>query len=130
MSSIYLPRTFTKATRSMVVVPAPDDVGGLFDPSNGRTVIPATVEMIMEWTYGTEYGDRCYAMVHVTGPRLLKSGDTGQPITSVGWEDRAIEGRHGVAYRPQWLTDLIDAHLPAILDLTPSPWSAKAGELR
>jgi hypothetical protein len=124
MSDILLPRTFTKVTRSMVVVPAPDDVGGLFDPTNGRTVIPAIIEMIMCWSYGTEYGDRCYAMVHVTGPRLLKSGDAGQRITSVGWEDRVIEGRHGVAYRPQWLTDLIADHLPAVLDLGASPWSS------
>jgi len=120
MSDILLPRTFTKVTHSTVVVPAPDDVGGLFDPANGRTVIPAIVEMITCWSFGTEYGDRCYSMVHVTGPRLLKSRDAGRRITSVGWEDKVVAGRYGVTYRPLWLTDLITEHLPAVLDLAVS----------
>jgi hypothetical protein len=117
MSDMLLPKAFTKVTRSTVVVPAPDDVGGLFDPTDNRTVMPAMVEMTIRWDYGTERGDRVYAYVAVSGPRLLVSRDLGRTITSIGWEDSVIEGRHGVTYRPAWLTDLIAAHLPAVLDL-------------
>lgn len=120
MTGMLLPRTFTKVTRSTVVVPAPENVGGLFDPTDNRTVMPAVVEMAIRWDYGTDRGDSVSARVAVSGPRLLVSRDLGRTITSIGWEDPVIEGRHGVQRRPQWLTDLIAAHLPAVLDLEAS----------
>lgn len=117
MTDILLPETFTKVTKSTVVVPAPADAGVMFDPTTGRTVIPARVDMSITWLYGTDRGDRAYAYVTVTGPRRLKSGEDGQPITVHGWEDEVIEGSYGHRYRPTWLDELIAAHLPAVLDL-------------
>jgi hypothetical protein len=117
MSDMILPRSFTKVTRSTVVVPAPDEVGVLFDPTTGRTVVPARVEMSLRWDCGTDRGDRVFAYVAVVGPRRLKSGADGREIYATGWEDEVVEGRYGYRYRPQWLTDLIAEHLPAVQDL-------------
>ena len=114
---MYLPDKSIKATRSTVIVHAPVDADGLFEPTTGRTVIPETVEMTIGWDYGTDNSTRVYASVWVRGQRLLKSGDLSRRITVSGWEVPVVEGRHGVQYRPQWLTDLIAAHLPAVLDL-------------
>ena len=121
MTIAFLPDSFTRAVGLDVVVPVsgrPD----LTDPSNGRIVIPARVEMHFRRDEGTPRGIREYVHVSVVGPRRLKSGDAGQPIVSIGWERCRVEGRRGYVDRPDWLTDLI-------ADEFPEGWNAALVEL-
>jgi hypothetical protein len=54
-----------------------------------------------------------YASVHVYGPRRLKSGELGKPISSFRWQQARNEGYRGYVPRPDWLSALIAQHLPA-----------------
>ncbi|MFJ7999048.1 hypothetical protein ACIQ7D_18135 [Streptomyces sp. NPDC096310] len=122
MSIDFLPEEFSRATKTTVVVPV-SGKDALADPPSGRVVIPARVEISLTLFEGTSRGDRAYAYVSVTGPRRLKSGAIGKPITSFGWEKARNDGRCGYAARPGRLTNLLDDYLPmgwdpALLDLT------------
>ena len=121
MSINFLPAIYTRATKTTVVVPVTGKAD-LADPSNGRIVIPARVEIDLTLFEGTERGDRAYAYVAVIGPRRLKSGAAGQSITSIGWEAVRNDGLRGYVARPDWLTNLLADYLPmgwdtALLDL-------------
>ncbi|MEE4545547.1 hypothetical protein V2S66_26715 [Streptomyces sp. V4-01] len=98
-------------TEVSVIFPA-SGASDLTDPWNGRTVIPETVRIIL---ISTETPDetREWAYVDVTGPRRLRSGDRGQPITSNGWETAFPSAKgHTFVSRPDWLTELLAEHLP------------------
>ncbi|MGW0984335.1 hypothetical protein ACWD33_26370 [Streptomyces xiamenensis] len=92
-----------------LTVPAPPGVADLYDPVIRRTVVPQSVTLIYI-QHIRPAGTTATASVIVTGPRRLKSGGAGNPIDSMGWE-RAVS-RMGTA-RPEWLTGLISAVLPA-----------------
>lgn len=97
-------------TTVQLVVPA---AGGrdLYDPITRRTVIPETVELELV-RLSTPDSDREWAHVTVGGPRRLKSGGHGKPITSLGWEAAVIESYGGCTCRPLWLADLLVEHMP------------------
>lgn len=111
MSIDFLPAVYTRATATALAVPV-SNVPDLTDPSNGRVVIPARVEISLKLIEGTERGDRAYAYVAVIGPRRLKSGAAGKPITSIGWELVLNDGPLGCVVRPDWLTFLLADHRP------------------
>ncbi|MER7813709.1 hypothetical protein ABZ714_34315 [Streptomyces sp. NPDC006798] len=94
-------RTRTEITLTIPVAGVPD----LAAPVTGRTVVPTEVEIRLTET-STIDGVEAYAIVSVSGPRRLKSGDTGRRITSAGWE------RFKADQRPGWLTGLLAAHWP------------------
>ncbi|MFJ4932377.1 hypothetical protein ACIP8U_00700 [Streptomyces pseudovenezuelae] len=111
MTITFLPESYVRAVGLDIVVPVsnrPD----LTDPSNRRIVIPARVEMHFRRDEGTPRGTREYVHVAVIGPRRLKSGEAGKPITSIGWESCRVEGRWGYVDRPEWLTDLLADEFP------------------
>ncbi|WP_329390061.1 hypothetical protein [Streptomyces sp. NBC_01716] len=121
MTIHFLPDVFTRASKVTVVVPV-SGKDALTDPSNSRVVFPARVEITLQLTEGTERGDRTFAYVAVIGPRRLKSGVAGKPITTTGWESARNDGRRGHVARPDWLTQLLTEHLPmgwdqSLLDL-------------
>ena len=121
MTINFLPDVFTRATRTTVVVPVADKAD-LTDPSNGWIVIPTRVEIDLTLSEGTPRGDRLHAYVAVIGPRRLKSGAAGKPITTLGWQRIRNDGPRGYVARPTWLTNLLDDYLPmgwdpALLDL-------------
>lgn len=109
MSINFLPSEYTKATRIVIVVPV-TDVPDLRGPDR-LTVIPERVEMTVT-TVELASGERRFAHVDVIGPRRLKSGAAGQPIHSIGWEHTQNGGRFGYVARPDWLTQILAAHLP------------------
>jgi hypothetical protein len=111
MSINFLPDVYSRATKVTVVLPV-SGVAALTDPSNGRVVVPARVEIDLTLFEGTEHGQRARAYVAVIGPRRLKSGALGKPITSIGWEKTRNEGSRGYVARPGWLTDLLSENLP------------------
>jgi hypothetical protein len=123
---MLLPDEYSRATKTTVVIPvAQPSRDALTDPSNGRVVLPARVEITLKLIEGTPRGDRTSAYVAVIGPRRLKSGAAGKPITSIGWEKARNDGPRGYVARPAWLTDLLAKHLPmgwdpALLEL-PKP---------
>lgn len=105
----FLPDVFARATKTTVVVPVsgcPD----LTDPSTGRVVIPAQVEIVAQCIEGSE-NDRTWLYVAVIGPRRLKSGEPGQPIITASWNKSRVDGARGYVDRPDWLTDLIDEQM-------------------
>ncbi|MEU9436541.1 hypothetical protein [Streptomyces sp. NPDC048252] len=115
MSIDFLPETFSRITVLNRVVPVsgkPD----LTDPSTGRTIIPAFVELHLRLDEGTPRGIRERAYVSVSGPRRLKSGDPGKQISCFGWEKARNQGARHVIDRPDWLTNVI-------FELTPEGWS-------
>ncbi|MFD5491532.1 hypothetical protein ACFWH4_00985 [Streptomyces sp. NPDC127091] len=121
MSIDFLPDEYSRATRTTVVVPV-SGKDALTDPSNGRVMLPARVEITLMLFEGTPRGDRAFAYVALIGPRRLKSGVAGKPITSTGWQKTSNEGPRGYAIRPAWLTNLLADYLPmgwdpALLDL-------------
>lgn len=121
MTIHFLPDVYTRATSTTVVVPV-SGVADLMAPSGRRVVIPARVEISLTLIEGTPRGDREYAYVAVIGPRRLKSGAAGKPITTAGWESARNDGPRGYVARPDWLTALLAEYLPmgwspALLDL-------------
>jgi hypothetical protein len=117
----FLPDAYTRATQTTVAVPV-SNVPHLTDPSNSRIVIPARVEIVLKLIEGTSRGDRAFAYVAVIGPRRLKSGAVGKPITTIGWEKSRNDGPRGYVARPDWLTRLLADYLPmgwspSLLDL-------------
>jgi hypothetical protein len=107
----FLPDEYSQATNTTIVVPVygRDD---LTDPSNGRIVVPARVEISLTLIEDTARGDRTHAYVAVIGPRRLKSGAFGKPITTIGWEKGRNDGPRGYVPRPNWLTLLLADRLP------------------
>ena len=121
MSIDFLPDEYSRATRTTVVVPV-SGKEALTDPDNGRVVLPARIEITLTLIEDTPRGDRAFAYVAVVGPRRLKSGAAGKPITSIGWEKTRNGGPRGYVLRPAWLTDLLADYLPmgwgpSLLDL-------------
>lgn len=112
MTIHFLPDTYTRATQTTVIVPV-TGVPDLTDPSNGRTVIPARVELIVTRFEGTPDGGRQSTYVAVIGPRRLKSGAPGREITTTGWQNERNKSWRGtVAERPDWLSKLVTEHQP------------------
>lgn len=110
MTIDFLPEQFDRATQTTIVIPVtgrPD----LGDPSNGRVLIPAHVEIYVKQIEGGPSA-RIFTSVGVTGPRRLKSGSPGKPITSFGWDRVRNDGRHGYVDRPDWLTAVLAEHMP------------------
>jgi hypothetical protein len=126
MTIDFLPDEYSRATQTTVVVPVVRPrTEALTDPSNGRVVFPARIEITLRLDEGTPRGDRASAYVAVVGPRRLKSGAVGKPITTIGWEKARNDGPRGHVARPDWLTELLAEHLPegwdpALLEL-PKP---------
>ena len=117
MTIHFLPDEYSRVTQTTVVVP----VSGwdpLTDPSNGYVVLPARVEITLRRDEGTSRGDRTSAHVAVVGPRRLKSGATGKPITVIGWERARNEGPRGYVARPDQLTAVLAENLPGGWDPT------------
>lgn len=112
MSIDFLPDVYSRATKVTIARPV-SGAEALTDPSNGRVVIPARVEIVLTLVEGTERGQYAYAYVAVIGPRRLKSGALGKPITTIGWEEQRNEGPRGYVARPAWLTALLSDSLPA-----------------
>ncbi|MFJ5090015.1 hypothetical protein [Streptomyces sp. NPDC088674] len=93
---------------SLAVTVEVSDVPDLFDPITRRTLAPSQVRIDLR-----RADDRNRAHVTVLGPRRLKSGELGQPITSIGWERTAIESLFSQpTERPTWLTNLLAEYLP------------------
>ncbi|MEV5347129.1 hypothetical protein [Streptomyces achromogenes] len=111
MSIDFLPERFARVTQTDVVGPVYGRLD-LLDPSTGRTLIPALVQLHLRRTEGAPSGDREYAMVSVSGPRRLKSGSEGRQITCFGWEKARNSGARAVVDRPEWLTLTICGLLP------------------
>ncbi|MET9705348.1 hypothetical protein [Streptomyces griseus] len=112
MTIHFLPEQYDRATKTTIVIPVsghPD----LGDPSNGRYLIPARVEIDVTQIEGGPKA-RTFIYVSVTGPRRLKSGNPGQPITSIGWDNARNSGRRGYVDRPDWLTAVLDEHMPRL----------------
>lgn len=108
----FLPEQFDRAIKTTIVIPVsghPD----LGDPSTGRTLIPAHVEINVTQIEGGPKA-RTFTYVGVTGPRRLKSGAAGKPITSFGWDEARNDGRYGYVDRPDWLTAVLDEHMPRV----------------
>ena len=124
MSIYFLPDEYSRVTQTTVVVPVTvPSRDALTDPSNGRVVLPARVEITLRLDEGTPRGDRATAYVAVVGPRRLKSGAVGKPLTVIGWEKARNEGPLGYVSRPDWLTTVLTENLPdgwdpALLELT------------
>ncbi|MFD8226868.1 hypothetical protein ACFV16_22150 [Streptomyces massasporeus] len=113
MTIDFLPDEYSRVTQTTVVVPAVrPSSDALTDPSNGHVVLPARVEITLRLDVGTPRGDRATAYVAVTGPRRLKSGAVGKPITTIGWEKARNEGPRGYVVRPDWLTTVLSENLP------------------
>ncbi|WP_030248009.1 hypothetical protein [Streptomyces sp. NRRL S-455] len=113
MTIYFLPDEYARVTQTTVVVPvARPNTDALTDPSNGHVVLPARVEITLRLDEGTPRGDRATAHVAVVGPRRLKSGAVGKPITTIGWERARNDGSRGYVARPDWLTELLAEHLP------------------
>ncbi|MEU9611841.1 hypothetical protein AB0D56_09850 [Streptomyces sp. NPDC048209] len=108
----FLPEQFDRATQTTIVVPVSGHAD-LGDPSTGRTLIPAHVEIFVKRIEGGPKA-RTFTYVSVTGPRRLKSGKAGKAITSFGWERARNDGRHGNVDRPDWLTAVLDEHMPLL----------------
>lgn len=121
MSDLLLPTSFTRVTalqRAVPVTGRPD----LTDPTTGRIVIPALVEIHLRCDEGVPGGTHEYASVSVTGPRRLKSGRAGHQITSLGWQHAHGDHYRPGAVRPDWLAQVLVELLPedwnpALLDL-------------
>lgn len=111
MTIYFLPEQFDRATETTVVIPISGHAD-LGDPSTGRTLIPAYVEIVVKQIEGGPKA-RTFTYVGVTGPRRLKSGAAGKPITSFGWDRARNDGRHGHVDRPGWLTAVLNKHMPA-----------------
>lgn len=117
MSMYHLPNTYTRVTKTTVIVPV-QDKPDLHEPRSWRkpeawlTVIPARVEVTLRMSEGTERGDQSHAFVSVIGPRRLKSGAEGKEICTTGWEKVRIDGGHAFILRPDWLTQLLAENLP------------------
>lgn len=121
MSIDFLPERFSRVTQTDLVVPVtgrPD----LMDPSTGRVIIPAFVQLHLRRNEGVPTGDREYAMVSVSGPRRLKSGGAGKQITSFGWDRARNRGARGHVDRPDWLA-------VTIFGLLPTGWPMRLVEL-
>jgi hypothetical protein len=124
MTINFLPDEYDLVTQTTVVVPVfRPSTDALTDPSNGHVVLPARVEITLRLDEGTPRGNRATAYVSVAGPRRLKSGAAGKPITTTGWDRARNEGPRGYVARPAWLTELLAEHLPdgwdpALLELT------------
>lgn len=111
MSINFLPERFIRVTQTDVVVPVsgrPD----LTDPSTGRVIIPAFVQLHLRRDVGTPRGDRETAMVSVSGPRRLKSGAAGKEITCFGWDRARNNGSRGQVDRPEWLAAVVSGLMP------------------
>ncbi|MFH8805266.1 hypothetical protein ACH4F6_37950 [Streptomyces sp. NPDC017936] len=126
MTIDFLPDEYRRAVQTTVVIPVEvPSRNALTDPSNGRVVLPARVEIILTRFEGVPSGDRTRAYVAVIGPRRLKSGAVGKPIAVPGWETARNDGPRGYVDRPAWLTDVLAENLPdgwdpALLEL-PKP---------
>ena len=124
MSIYFLPDEYSRVTQTTVVVPVTvPSRDALTDPSNGHVVLPARVEITLRVDESTPRGYRATAHVAVVGPRRLKSGAVGKPITVTGWEKARNEGPRGHVARPDWLTAVLAENLPdgwdpALLELT------------
>lgn len=113
MTINFLPDEYSRATQTTVVVPVTVlSRDALTDPFNGRVVFPTRVEITLRRDEGTPRGDRETAYVAVVGPRRLKSGAVGKPITVTGWEKARNEGPRGYVSRPDWLTAVLAENLP------------------
>ncbi|WPO70259.1 hypothetical protein [Streptomyces sp. KN37] len=111
MSINFLPEKFSRVTQIDVVVPVSDQPD-LTDPATGRAVVPAFVQLHLRRDAGMPKGDREYAVVSVSGPRRLKSGDIGKEVTTFGWERARNNGRHGDVDRPDWLATVVSGLMP------------------
>ncbi|MFF9175919.1 hypothetical protein [Streptomyces sp. NPDC014793] len=121
MSIDFLPADFSRITVVDVVVPV-SDKPDLLDPSTGRTIIPAFVEVSLRRNQGVPTGDRESAYVSVAGPRRLKSGAAGKQISCYGWDQARNRGARHVVERPDWLSLVI-------FDLWPGGWPLSLVEL-
>lgn len=137
MSINFLPDRYSRVTQVTVAVPvAVPSRDALTDPSNGHVVLPEHVEFTLRRDEGTPRGDRTSAYVAVIGPRRLKSGAVGKPITTIGWEAARNEGPRGYVARPDWLTALLAENLPdgwdpALLELPkPTRYGETSGRVR
>ncbi|MEU0001521.1 hypothetical protein ABZ069_31845 [Streptomyces microflavus] len=113
MTIDFLPEQFDRATATTIVVPVSGH-SDLADPSNGRSLIPTRVEIYVKQVEGGPSA-RTFTYVSVTGPRRLKSGAAGKPITSCGWDRARNDGRHGYVDRPDWLTAVLAEHMPRLI---------------
>ncbi|MEU0355701.1 hypothetical protein [Streptomyces cyaneofuscatus] len=106
MNEVYETRT------EITIVFLASGATDLTDPFTRRTLIPHRVELRLVHI-ATPDEDRRWAHVAVHGPRRLKSGQPGHEISSHCWEDADPSASYRPdAARPDWLTQLLIAHLP------------------
>ncbi|KAB7850169.1 hypothetical protein [Streptomyces mobaraensis] len=96
------PRIIAEERRIKIAVTDVPDLPNDYGP----TIAPSTVEITYWWRHPEHREDWRVPgafMVSVSGPRRLKSGGVGQAeITRELWNDR----------RPEWVKELVAAHLP------------------
>lgn len=118
MSLYFLPSSYTRVTETTIAVPVPPDMPDLPDLGGRWPVAPTRVEMELRVIEGGPTGDSTVVSVTVYGSRCLKTGGWGKETSSSGWESAVNKHWHGEveAVRPDWLTDLIAANIPADWD--------------